>query len=93
MGLLNKWKKMAKNEGYILRSTNRHGRIGNNLNPASVSITLKELQNINTASTQQSLSGHSFRVGAALDLLEQGECIEKIMLRGGWRTGSTARNI
>ena len=31
------------------------------------------------------LSGHSFRVGAALDLLEQGEPLERIMLRGGWR--------
>ena len=27
---------------------------------------------------------------AALDLLEQDESIEKIMLRGGWQTDSTA---
>ena len=40
--------------------------------------------------SEQPLSGHSFRVGAALDLLEQGESIEKIMLRGGWQTDSTA---
>ena len=39
---------------------------------------------------EQPLSGHSFRVGAALDLLEQGEGIEKIMRRGGWQTDSTA---
>ena len=91
LGLLDKWKKIAGNEGYILRSINRHGHIGNNLNPASVSIILKRLQsNLDIASTQQSLSGHSFRVGAALDLLEQGEGIEKIMLRGGWQTDSTA---
>jgi hypothetical protein len=31
-----------------------------------------------------------YRVGAALDLLEQGEPLEKIMLRGGWQTDSTA---
>lgn len=73
-----------------LRQRDRHGHIGDNLNPASVSTILKGLQNLNTASTQQSLSGHSFRVGAALDLLEQGEGIEKIMLRGGWKTDSTA---
>jgi hypothetical protein len=41
-------------------------------------------------SNEQQLSGHSFRVGAALDLLEQGEPIEKIMLRGGWQSDSTA---
>jgi hypothetical protein len=29
-------------------------------------------------------------MGAALDLLEQGEGIEKIMLGGGWKTDSTA---
>jgi hypothetical protein len=52
---------------------------------------LKGLQrNLDIASTQQSLCGHSFRVGAALDLLEQGEGIEKIMLRGEWKTDSTA---
>ena len=28
-------------------------------------------------------------VGAALDLLEQGEAIERIMLRVCWQTGST----
>jgi len=29
-------------------------------------------------------------MGVALDLLEQGEGIEKIMLRGGWKTNSIA---
>ena len=28
--------------------------------------------------------------GAELDLLEQGEPLERIMLRGGWQTDSTA---
>ena len=42
------------------------------------------------ASDEQPLSGHSFRAGAALDLLEQGMPLEKIMLRGGWQTDSTA---
>jgi hypothetical protein len=32
---------------------------------------------------EQPLSGHSFRLGAAPDLLEQGEPLEKIMLKGG----------
>jgi integrase len=89
--LLNQWKGVVGRDGYILRSINRYEHIRNNLNPASVSIILKGLQNkLNAATTQKSLSGHSFRVGAALDLLEQGEGIEKLMLRGGWQTDSTA---
>ena len=86
--LITQWNSIVGNCGCILRAIKRHGHIGDNLNPASVCTILKGLQNkLNTASTQQSLSGHSFRVGAALDLLDQGETIEKIMLRGyGRRT-------
>ena len=39
---------------------------------------------------EQPLSSHSFRVGAALDLLEQGEPLEMIILSGGWQTYPTA---
>ena len=89
--LLEKWRSMISDEGYILRSINRHGYIGNNLHPASISTLLKALQKVlKTDSDEQPLSGHSFRVGAALDLLEQGEPLERIMLRGGWQTDSTA---
>ncbi len=89
--LLEKWRSMISDEGYILRSINRHGHIGNNLHPASISTVLKVLQkDLKMNSNEQPLSGHSFRVGAALDLLEQGEPLEKIMLKGGWQTDSTA---
>ena len=89
--LLQKWRSMISNEGYILRSINRHGHIGSNLHPASISTLLKALQkDLKMASDEQPLSGHSFRVGAALDLLEQGEPLEKIMIKGGWQTDSTA---
>jgi len=89
--LLEKWRSMISDEAYILRSITRHGHIGSNLHPASVSTVLKGLQqDLKMNSDEQPLSGHSFRVGAALDLLEQGESIEKIMLRGGWQTDSTA---
>ena len=36
------------------------------------------------------LSGHSFRVGAALDLLDKGVPFEKIMLRCRWKSENTA---
>ena len=89
--LLEKWRSMISDEGYILRSINRHGHIGENLHPASVSTLLKGLQkHLKMDSDEQPLSGHSLRVGAALDLLEQGEPLERIMLRGGWQTDSTA---
>ena len=89
--LLEKWRTIISDEGYILRSISRHGHIGGNLHPASISTILKALQkDLNMNSDEQPLSGHSFRVGAALDLLEQGEPLERIMLRGGWKTDSTA---
>ena len=89
--LLGIWRRMFSDEGYILRSISRHGHIGSSLHPASISTILKALQkDLNMDSNEQPLSGHSFRVGAALDLLEQGEPLEKIMLRGGWQTDSTA---
>ena len=89
--LLEKWKNMISDEGYILRSISRHGNIGESLHSASISTLLKALQkNLKMHSDEQPLSGHSFRVGAALDLLEQGEPLERIMIRGGWQTDSTA---
>ena len=67
--LLEKWRFMISDEGYILRSINRHGHIGSNLNPTSISTLLKALQkDLKMDSDEQPLSGHSFRVGAALDL-------------------------
>ena len=88
--LLEKWRSMISDEGYILRSISRHGYIGINLHPASISTLLKGLQkDLEMDSDEQPLSGHSFRVGAALDLLEQGEPLERIMLKGGWQTDST----
>ena len=89
--LLEKWRSIINDEGYILRSINRHGHFGSNLHPASISTILKALQkDLRIDFDKQPLSGHSFRVGAALDLLEQGEPLERIMLRGGWQTDSTA---
>ena len=89
--LLEKWKEIVGDAGYILRSINKHEHVGKSLNPASISTILKALQkDLKMDSDEQPLSGHSFRVGAALDLLEQGEPLERIMLRGGWQTDSTA---
>ena len=91
LNLLHQWQTMVCDNGFILRSIRRDGRIGQNLCPSSVSEILKTLQRTTNANSETPLlSGHSFRVGAALDLLEQGEPLEKIMLRGGWQTDSSA---
>ena len=69
--LLENWRSMTSDDGYIPRSINEHGYIGTNLHPASVSTILKGPQKyLKVDSNQQPLSGHSLRVGAALDLLE-----------------------
>ena len=82
---------MVCEEGYTLTSISRHGHIGNHLHPASISTILKALQkDMKMDSDEQTLSGHSFRVGAALDLFEQGEPLKRIMIRGGWQTDSAA---
>jgi len=62
-----------------------HRYIREKLHPASISTILKALQkDLNMDSDEQTLSGHSFKVSAALDMLEQGKPLEKIMLRGRW---------
>lgn len=91
--LLGIWRRIFSDEGYILRSISGYGHIGNHLHPSSISTILKALQkDLKVLSDEQPLSGHSFRVGVALDLLEQGEPLERIMLRGGWQADSTAMN-
>ncbi len=60
------------------------------LNPVSVNLILRRLQQHAGLDQLPPLSGHSFRVGAALDLLRRGVDFEVIMLRGGWRSPSTA---
>ena len=75
--------------GFILRGVDIYDHIGSSLRPNSINRRLKELQKLAGLDLGGALSGHSFRVGAALDLLERGESLEKIMLRGGWRSESS----
>jgi len=89
--LIKRWGKVVGCGGYILRGVNRHGHISESLNPSSVSVILKKIhKNMSDDFNEKPLSGHSFRVGAALDLLEAGDRLERIMLKGGWKADSTA---
>lgn len=86
--LLSDWEKIV-GSGYILRGINQHLQFTKQLSPATINRILKQLQQEADLKLNQELSGHSFRVGRALDLLMEGEPLEKIMLRGGWRSEST----
>lgn len=91
--LIGRWqKRIGADSGYILRSVNKGNRVGTRLHPASVTRILKDLQDkaYGFRRKMPDLSGHSFRVGAALDMVDQGESLARIMLRGGWKTESTA---
>ena len=91
--LILRWKSHAKIEGTVLRSIDRHGNVGPKLNPGSVCIILNRLLAKTSLSDHEArLSGHSFRVGAAIDLVESGASLEKIMLRGGWSYSDSAMN-
>lgn len=88
--LIQRWKKrIGEEEGYILRSVSKDGKVGESLRPDSIVPILVDLQHRARLRDLPRFSGHSMRVGAALDLLEKGVPLEKIMLRGGWSTKST----
>ena len=85
------WQTMAKLKcGFILRGLTKNGGARNSLSPSHINLRLKELADEINIQPSTDLSGHSFRVGAAIDLLEIGESLEKIMLRGGWQSEATA---
>jgi len=60
------------------------------LTPASINHILKSLQKKVGLNQIGELSGHSFRVGAAIDLLNKNIPLEKIMLRGDWKSETSA---
>lgn len=96
--LLDEWAALLQQQGLaahgpILRRVHSNGAIGQNaLMGASISPLLKQLQANTELKDIAPFSGHSFRVGAALDLLNRGVPMEVIMLRGGWRSQTTALN-
>lgn len=75
--------------GFILRGLTKNGGVRASLSPSHINFRLKELAAEIEMQPSADLSGHSFRVGGAIDLLEAGESLEKIMLRGGWQSEAT----
>ena len=90
-GMISKWSlTIDQDSGHILRSFKRNLSTNPSLTPASVNHILKSLQKKAGLNQIGELSGHSFRVGAALDLLDKNIPLEKIMLRGGWKSETSA---
>jgi len=82
--------RIKQTDGYILRSFKRDLSVREGLDPAALNKILKVLQRKAKIKDIGELSGHSFRVGAAVDLLDKGVPLERIMLRGGWKSENTA---
>jgi predicted butyrate kinase (DUF1464 family) len=82
--MISKWSlAIDQDSGYILRSLKRNQSTKSSLTPAFINHILKNLQKQVGLNQIVELSGHSFRVGAAIDLLNKNILLEKIMLRGG----------
>jgi site-specific recombinase XerD len=87
--LIKDWQALVGEEGKILRSIDRYGNIGKKLEPSAISYILRQIQtNITQPSNKKprQWTGHSFRVGAAVDLVESGYSIEQVMRKGDWKS-------
>ncbi|MDB2476855.1 tyrosine-type recombinase/integrase [Alphaproteobacteria bacterium] len=83
------WRDIVGEEGKILRSVDKHGNIGEKLEPSAISYILRQVQaNITLPGNKKprQWTGHSFRVGAAVDLVESGYTIEQVMRKGDWKS-------
>ena len=90
--LIEMWReKISARSGFILRAIDKHGNVSSSLSPGSIQLILNCLSDSTTTyDLGNTFSGHSFRVGAALDLLNRGETLERIMIRGGWKSQDSA---
>ena len=89
---IEQWINAAKlSGGPILRSIDRSEKIGSTLSSGQINRIYKQLAR--QAGLDSDLitrtSGHSFRVGAAQDLLASGASMPMIMQRGGWSKDDT----
>ncbi len=89
--MIDHWQdKIKQPDGHILRSFKRDLSVRESLDPAALNKLLKALQRKAKMKDIGELSGHSFRVGAAVNLLVKGVPFERIMLRRGWKSENTA---
>lgn len=92
--LIQSWsREINTSYGYILRAVDRHDNVNSQLSPASIQMIVNAISHSRPSDEKRTaFSGHSFRVGAALDLLRNGATLEQIMIAGGWRSTDAATN-
>jgi integrase len=89
VSLISAWLTAADiNQGLLIRSVDRYGRVGPALEAGGVSRILKRLGRDAGLPADQvkRLSGHSPRVGVAQDMVAAGVELPAIMQAGGWRS-------
>lgn len=89
---IRQWMSAAKiNEGLILRGVNRHGAVTKSLSNGQIGRIYKRIAKQAKLDPEliTRISGHSFRVGAAQDLLASGASMPTIMHRGRWTKSDT----
>jgi site-specific recombinase XerD len=89
---IEQWTNAAKlSEGPILRSIDRGENIGSTLGSGQINRIYKRIARQADLDPDliARISGHSFRVGAAQDLLASGASMPAIMQRGGWSKADT----
>ena len=79
--IMSRWSlAIDQNSGYILRSFKRNLSTKSSLSPESINHILKSLQKQAGLNQIRELSGHSFRVGATIDLFDKNIQLEKLCL-------------
>ena len=93
--MISHWQDNIKQtDGYILRSFKRDLSVRESLDPAALNKILKLFQRKAKLHNIGERPGHSFSVGAVVDLLNRGVLFERIVLRGGWKSVNTlSRNL
>ena len=89
---LRSWIQISKiRAGFIFRGIKNNGDISESLNPGQINRIYKRLAGKSGLSEEiiKNISGHSFRVGGAQDLLASGAGLAALMNRGGWSKPET----
>jgi integrase len=79
-------------EGYLFRGLRNNGDILAKIKPSQINRIYKKLASRTSLPDDQikNISGHSFRVGGAQDLLASGATLPLIMVKGRWSKPDTA---
>ena len=85
MALIQRWLEVSGiKEGYLLRAVTSAGTLkpylATEIKPISYEAVIAGFRSVHA-----NLTGHSARVGAAVDMVKRGINLEKIQLAGGWR--------